>query len=77
MAARVTAGERQRRRAVIQQRVADGESQRSIANAFGVSRALVQKELRAIREGETVLDPITPRRRPTGSGWGPRCGRAR
>jgi hypothetical protein len=61
MAARVTAGERQRRRAVIQQRVADGESQRSIADALGVSRALVQKELRAIREGETVLDEITPR----------------
>ena len=42
------------RRAEIARRVASGESQRQIAGALGVSRSLVQKELRAMPERPTA-----------------------
>lgn len=52
---RLTAGQRETRRAEIASRAMRGESQRRIADALGISRSLVQKELRALRDECTEM----------------------
>lgn len=63
MTTRATPAERQARRAEITRARRRGESQRSIADRLGISRAMVQKELRAIAAVPEARPEPAPTRR--------------